>query len=120
MTHVVTETVQNNTFLKHFNIFNVTATQQDIDEFVVIDDESTHVSQKEILEIENFFSEEQQIVDGDENITTDEPMDVDTISQTSQEASTILDNVYTKFVILDGQLSSTDIQAAVYNNYGKI
>ena len=45
MEHVVTETVENNGFLKCFKNFNIIATEQDIDEFVVIDNESTHVFQ---------------------------------------------------------------------------
>ena len=49
MLHVVKETVENNVFLKRFKKFNITATEQDIDTFVVIDNESTHVFQEEIL-----------------------------------------------------------------------
>ena len=65
--------------------------------------------------------EEQQLLNGDENITSDEdePMDFDTISQKLQ-ASKSLDNVYANFVILEGDLSQTNVQAAVSKNYGKI
>ena len=47
--------VENNEFLKCFENFNITATEQDIDKFRAIDNESTHVLQKEILEESNFF-----------------------------------------------------------------
>ena len=43
MPHVVTETVKNNEFLKRFKNFYITATDQDTDEFVVIDNESPYV-----------------------------------------------------------------------------
>ena len=46
-------------------------------------------------------------------------MDADTISQKLQ-ASKTLDNVYTKSVILERELSSAEMQAVVSNNYGKI
>ena len=46
-------------------------------------------------------------------------MDVDTISQTLQ-ASKTLDYVYAKTVILEGELSYAEMQAAVSNNNGKI
>ena len=46
-------------------------------------------------------------------------MDVDTISQTLQPSKTLY-NVYRKFVTLEGELSSAEIQAADFNNYGKI
>ena len=77
-------------------------------------------SMKEILEA-NLFFEEQQLVNEDENLTSDEdePMVVDTISQTLQ-VNNILDNVYVKSVILEGELSSAEMQAAVSNNYGNI
>ena len=39
-----------NYFLKLFKKFNITATEQDIDEFLYIADESSHVSQEEILQ----------------------------------------------------------------------
>ena len=51
----VTLTQDNNKFLKFFKSFNITATEQDINEFVAIDDESSHWSQEEILEEANFF-----------------------------------------------------------------
>ena len=77
----VTETFDNNEFLKLFKNFNITATEQDVNEFVAIDDECSHLFQEEILEEANLFLEEQQAVN-DENITwdEDEPMDVDTTS----------------------------------------
>ena len=82
MSHVATETVENNEILKHFKNLNFTATKQDIDEFIAIDNESTHVFQEEILEEVNLFFWEQQLVNDDENITPDEdePMNVDTIN----------------------------------------
>ena len=46
-------------------------------------------------------------------------MDVDTTSQKLQ-ASNILNNVYAKCVMLEGKLSSAEMQAAVSNNYGKL
>ena len=49
----------------------------------------------------------------------DEPMDVDTTSQKLQ-ASNILHNVYAKSVFLKEELSSTEIQAVVGNNNGKL
>ena len=49
MPHVVTDTVENIEFFKHFKNFNFTATNQDIDEFVAIDDETSHVFQEEII-----------------------------------------------------------------------
>ena len=77
--------------------------------------------QEEILEETNHFFEKQQVVNENENMTSDEdePMDVDTIIETLQ-ASKTLDNVYAKSLILDGELSSAEMQAAVFNNYGKI
>ena len=53
--HVVTDTDENNDFLNSFNNLNITATEQDIDEFVAIGNESTHVFQKEILQKANLF-----------------------------------------------------------------
>ena len=46
-------------------------------------------------------------------------MDVDTTSQ-RLHASNILDNVYEKSVILEGKLSSAEMQAAIGNKYGKL
>ena len=46
-------------------------------------------------------------------------MDVDTTSQKLQ-ASNILDYVYTKSVIMEGELSSAEMQDVVVNNYGEI
>ena len=48
--NVVTETFDNNEFIKLFKNFNITATEQGIDEFVIIDDESRHVFQENVLE----------------------------------------------------------------------
>ena len=45
-------------------------------------------------------------------------MDVDIASERLQ-ASNILDNVYTTYVILEGE-SSAEMQASVGNNYGKL
>ena len=49
----VTEPFDNNDFLKLFKKFNITATEQDMDEFVDIEDES-HVFQEDTLETANF------------------------------------------------------------------
>ena len=46
-------------------------------------------------------------------------MDVDTTGQRLQ-ASKFIDNFYAKSVILEGELSSAEIQADVGNNYGKL
>ena len=46
-------------------------------------------------------------------------MVVDTTSQRLQ-ATNILDNVYAKSVILEWELSSAEMQAAVGNNYEKL
>ena len=72
--------------MKRFKNFKITATEQDIDEFVAIDDENSNVFQENILEKANRFFEEQQSVNEDENITSDEveSMDVDTTSQMLQ------------------------------------
>ena len=51
----VTETFDNKNFLKLYKNFNITATEQDVDEFIVIDDESSHVFQVVILEEANLF-----------------------------------------------------------------
>ena len=51
----VTETFHNNKLLKVFRKFNITATEQDINEFVIIDEESSHLFQEEILEEANLF-----------------------------------------------------------------
>ena len=71
--------------------------------------------------LQRTYFEEQQAVNKDEHITSDadEPMDIDTTRQRLQ-ASNILDNVYAKSVILQGKLSSAEIQAAVGKNYGKL
>ena len=46
-------------------------------------------------------------------------MDVDTTCQRLQ-ANNILNNVYAKYVILERELSSVELQAALGNNYGKL
>ena len=46
-------------------------------------------------------------------------MNVDTTSQRLQ-ASNMFDNVYAKSVILEGELSSAEMQVYVGNNYGKL
>ena len=46
-------------------------------------------------------------------------MEVDSTSQALQ-ASNIYENVYVKTVILEGELSSAEMQAVVSNNYGKL
>ena len=46
-------------------------------------------------------------------------MDIDTTNQRLQ-ASNILDKVYAITVIMEGQMSSTEMQAAVGNNYGQL
>ena len=53
----VPEIFDNKDFLKLFKNFNITATEQDTNEFVAIDDESSHLFQGEILEEVNFFFE---------------------------------------------------------------
>ena len=77
--------------------------------------------QEEIFYEEIFLLERQQAVNQDENITSDEdePMDVDTTRRRLQ-ASNVLVNVYAKSVILEGELSSAEIQAVVGKNYGKL
>ena len=51
----VTETFDNNEFSKLFLNFIISATEQDIDYFVAIDDESSHVFQEMTLEEANIF-----------------------------------------------------------------
>ena len=77
-------------------------------------------SKKRYQKKQTFIFEEQQLVNEDENITSneDEPMDVDAISQTLQ-ASKTLDNVYVMYVSLKGESSSAEMQAAISNIYGK-
>ena len=60
--------------------------------------------QEEILEEAKLFFKEQQLVKEDENITPDEPMDFNTISQNLQVSKT-LNNVFAKSVILEGEFS---------------
>ena len=55
MSHVVTKMVENDEFLKRFNNLNITAIEQDIDEFVDNDDENISVFQGGILEKANRF-----------------------------------------------------------------
>ena len=49
----ITKTVDHNEFLNIFLNFNITATEQDIDEFLAIDNESSHVFQEEIIDEAN-------------------------------------------------------------------
>ena len=51
----VTETFDNNEFLKLFKNFNITTTEQGVNEFAAIDDESSHLFQEEILEEVKLF-----------------------------------------------------------------
>ena len=97
----ITETFNNKEFLKLYKIFYITATEQDINQFVAIDYESSHLLHEEILQEEKLLFEETQAVNEDENITSDnnDPMDVDATSQRLQSNST-LDNVYLKYVIM--------------------
>ena len=77
--------------------------------------------QKEILNEATLFFKEKQAVSQDENILSNENelMDIDTTSQTLQP-SNIIDNVYAKSAILEVELSSSEMQAAVGKNYGKL
>ena len=86
--------------------FDITATTQDIDEFVAVDDESSHVFQDEISEEPKQF-EEQQAVNEDENMQR-------------LQGSNVLDNDYANYVILEGELSSAEMQDAIGNNYIKL
>ena len=76
--------------------------------------------QEQILEESNRFIAEQQAVNEKESITSheDEPMDVATYIQRLQ-GSNILDNVYAKSVILEGELFSAEMQAAAGKNNSK-
>ena len=116
----VTETFDNNDFLKLFKKFTITATKQDMNEFQPLMMKAV-ICFKKIYQKQQTFFEEQRAVNEDENITSDadEPMGVDTISQ-SLKACNILNNVYAKSVIVDGELSSAEIQAVVGNNYGNL
>ena len=58
---------------------------------------------------------EQKTVNEDQ----DEPVDFGIASQMLQ-TSNILYNIYAKYAILGGELSSVEMQAAVGNNYGKL
>ena len=58
--HVITETVEKNKFLKRFNNFIITVTQQDIDEFEAIDNEST-VPRRDIRRSKPFLQEQQLV-----------------------------------------------------------
>ena len=72
------------------------------------------MSQEEILEEPNLVFDQQQAVNQDENITSDEdePMHAVTTSQRLY--------ILAKSVILKGELSSAEMQATVGNNYGKL
>ena len=98
MLYFIIETVEHNKFLKHFKNFNITAIEQDIDEFVDIDNERSHEGE---LKESNILFEEQRLVNEDGNITSDEneAMDFDTISRMLQASKTI-DNFYAKIVVL--------------------
>ena len=71
--------------------------------------------------MQTLFFDEQKAVIVNENIISyeNEPMNVDTASQRLQ-TSNILDSVYVQSVILERQLFSAEIQAAVGNNCGKL
>ena len=56
MPHVVTETVENNEFLKRFKNFDIIAIKKDNDEFVAVANEITHVFQEKVFEEANPFS----------------------------------------------------------------
>ena len=51
----VTESSDNNEFMKLFKKFSITATEQDINEFVAIDDKTSNSFHEEILEEANFL-----------------------------------------------------------------
>ena len=98
---MLSETFDNNKYLKIFKNFDITATEQDIDEFVAIDDGTSHVFQDEILgEANLLLFEEHQSVNKDENMKR-------------LQASNILDNIYRKSITLEGELFSTEMQAAI-------
>ena len=52
---MLSQTVENNIFLKCFKDLNITTTEKDIDEFVGIDNEINHVFHERILEEGNIF-----------------------------------------------------------------
>ena len=62
----------------------------------------------------NYFFEKQQAVKVDENITSHvfDQVNIDTTNQILQ-SSNILFDVYTTFVILEGELSSAEMKVAV-------
>ena len=51
----VTESSDNDEFMKLFKNFSITATEQDINEFVAIDDKTSNLNHEEILEEQTFF-----------------------------------------------------------------
>ena len=115
------EIFENNEFVDLFNELNITATEEEINEFVTIDNENSTVFQQEVLDEANrFFEEDQLSVQPDEIYLSeeDEPAIVTSI-QTSQ-ATSILDDFYTKSVIFGGELCSAEMQAAAGNNFGKL
>ena len=58
----------------------MTATKQDINEFVAIDEKSSHFWQEEILEHTILFVDEQQALNENTTSYEDEPMDDDSTS----------------------------------------
>ena len=115
------EIFENNEFVDLFNELNITATEEEINEFVTIDNENSTVFQQEVLDEANrFFEEDQLSVQPDEIYLSkkDEPAIVTSI-QPSQ-ATSILDDFYTKSVIFGGELCSAEMQAAAGNNFGKL
>ena len=73
----------------------------------------TVICSKKKYQKKQFCFEEQQAINEDENIKTDDPMDVDTTNQRLYDKNNF-DYVYAKSVILE--LSSSDIS----DNYGKL
>ena len=65
--------------MKLFRKLNIKVAVEDIDEFVTIDNDNSIVIQDEILAQANHFFHQQQALQ--ENISSDEAMDVDTINK---------------------------------------
>ena len=110
------DTFDNSKFLKPFKNFKITVTEQHINEFVAIDDES---SQLYILEEANLCFQDQGAVNKYENLTSDEDEPMYADSQRLQARNT-LDGVYAKSVIQRRELSSAGMQTAVGNKYEKL
>ena len=70
---------------------------------------------------EKIIFDEQQLVNQDENTTSNvvESMDVDTTNQMLQ-ATNILDKFYANSIILEEELSLAEMQAAIVKNCGKL